>query len=154
MKSNRFAPLMVIVLVVSFLVGISLTAQAKNDEARRLVGVYAKWTQQLRTNQDFANKRVLLIVNGQKKTATINGLLKAVDEALSESQHSIFVVPLVIAEHQDANYASVDVSGTLIKKLTLSSYQPEPNRGLAALVLQYDGETTLPQQVLANLEAK
>lgn len=153
MKSTRFFLVTVAVLVVSFLLG-SATASAKNDEARKLVSVYAKWTQELKSSDGFANKRVLLIVNDQKKSSTVNGLLKAVDSALSESQHSIFVLPLVIAEQQDANFASVEVSGTLIKKLTLSSSQPEPNRGLAALVLEFEGETTLPQQVMTNLESQ
>ena len=154
MKSNRFTLVVVIALAVSFLVGISLTAEAKGNNMRKLVGVQAKRTQQLKADRNFADKRVLFIVNGQKKSVTVDALLGTVDKALSESQHSIFVIPLVIAEQQDANYAAVDVSGTLIKNLTLSSYQPEPNRGLAALVLTYEGETTLPQQVMANLEVK
>jgi hypothetical protein len=154
MKSKRFTFVVVMVVAVSFLVGMSLTAEAKGNNMRKLVGVHARYTQQLKSDRNFANKRVLFIVNGQKKSVTVNDLLGTVDTALSDSQHSIFVVPLVIAEQQDANYAAVDVSGTLIKKLTLSSYQPEPNRGLAALVLKYEGETTLPQQVMANLETK
>ena len=152
MRNRKFCS--IAVMVATMLFGMVLTADAGSKNVRELVGSYVKSTQQLKTNREFANKRVLLMVGSEKKSSTVDALLTAVDQALSNAQHSIFVIPLVVAENQDANYATVNVSGTLIQKLSLSGHQPAQERGLADLVLKYEGDTTLAKQVLANLEIK
>jgi hypothetical protein len=154
MRNRTFFSIAVMAVAAVFILGMTLTADAGSKNVRGLVGNYVKSTQRLKTDRGFANKRVLLMVGSDKKSSTVDALLTSVDNALSDAQHSIFVIPLVVAENQNANYAQIKVSGTLIDEISLSGQQPAQERGLAALILQYEGDTTLARQVLANLEIK
>lgn len=124
---------------------------AKNKSVPNLIGKHEKWVRQVKNDKEFRKKRVLLVVEGQKKATTIEGLLSTVEVALSEPQRSIFVDPLLLAENQQVNYCVVTVSGAVVKAVELSRTQPKAHQGLAALVISFEGDTTLPLQVLVNV---
>lgn len=117
-----------------------------------LVGAHNKWTRKLKGDKEFKNKRVLFIVDGERKSTTVDGLLGTVKSVLSRAQYSIFVDPLLLAESQRMGYANIIVSGAVLSSVELAQTPPPDQAGLAALVLNYTGATTLPLQVLANLQ--
>lgn len=128
------------------------TASARSKSVSNLVGAHSKWSKRLKGDKEFAKKRVLFEVKGQKKATTIEGLLTTVERVLSSAQYSIFIDPLLLAESQGMGYAAINVSGAVVSSVELRSSPPPEHMGLAALVLSYSGSITLPQQVLVNLK--
>ncbi len=127
---------------------------ARSKGLANLVGSYSEWSGKLRSSKPFAKKTVLLEVLDQKKSTTVGALLSTVDSVLSPAQHSIFVDPLILAEHQNVSYVSVEVDGAIVRSIALKPQPPSEQMGVAALVLSFKGDTTLPAQVLANLKSQ
>lgn len=149
--------LLFILLVVSMAIPVLTISEpvlAGSKSAFKLVGDYSREIKALRTNKDFVNKRVLLVVGDQRKSTTLEGLLSAVELALSEPQHSIFVEPILMAQSQNMGYVNVNASGPVIKSVKLAKQPPADHAGLAALVISFEGDTTLPAQALANIRTQ
>ena len=139
------------IFIISTNAAAAGNAKANQKAVKQLVGEYAKAVEKMKGDKEFANKRVLLVVGAERKATTVGGLISAVKLALSEPQHSIFIDPLVLAESQQMGYAKIDVSGAFVSGVDLEAQPPAETRGLAVLVLDYEGDTTLPLQVLANI---
>jgi len=152
MRKTLFAALM-IMAVIPFIAGPA-TAEAGTKNVSKLIGTHSKKIRDLKNSRNFAKKRVLLVIGGQKRATTVEGLLEGVSIALSEPQHSIFIDPLVLAENQEMGYVSVRVNGPFVKSVELSKQPPAEHKGLAALVISYSGDTTLPLQALVNIRAQ
>lgn len=145
--------LLILTPVLSLPINVDAASDAKANKkaVKQLVGEYVKAVDKMKGDQEFINKRVLLVVGTERKATTVGGLISAVKLALSEPQHSIFVDPLVLAQSQQMGYAKIDVSGAYVSGVDLEAQPPAETRGLAVLVLDYEGDTTLPLQVLANI---
>lgn len=143
-----------IALAVLPMLAVSGVGAAKPKGVANLVGAYSDWSKKLVNSKAFAKKTVLLEVLDQKKSTTVGALLSTVDAVLSPAQHNIFVAPLILAEHQNVNYATVEVDGAVVKNVGLRPQPPSEQVGVAALVLSFKGDTTLPAQVLANLQSQ
>ncbi len=152
MRRKLILFMMIGVFVSLPMLGNTPAAQAGTKSLRNLVGAHGKWIQRMKSDKNFAKKRILLVVGDKKKASTVAGLLEAVEIALSEPQHSVFVIPLIVAENQNVSYVSANVSGAFVREIKLSEYPPADQRGLASLVIHFDGDSTLPLQVIANLK--
>ena len=129
-------------------------ALSKGKGVKELVGSHSEWSKGLVNSKAFAGKTILIEVLDQRKSTKIGDLLDTVQSVLSSAQRSIFVDPLLLAEHQNASYATVEVDGAVLKGVSLSSQPPAEQKGVAAMVLTFKGDTTLPNQVLANIQSK
>ncbi|HSA59399.1 MAG TPA: hypothetical protein VLJ37_06905 [bacterium] len=127
-------------------------AFSKGRGVRDLVGEQSGWTKGLINSKAFAGKTILVEIADQRKSTKVGDLFDTVQSVLSASQRSIFVDPLLLAEHQNAAYVTVEVDGAVLKSVGLSSQPPAEQKGVAALVLTFKGDTTLPVQVLANIK--
>jgi hypothetical protein len=136
------------------LLTIEQPAFSKGKGVQELVGEHSNWTHSLVNSKSFVNKTVLIEVQDQRKSTKVGDLLDTVDSVLSSSQRSIFVDPIILAEHQNASYVTVEVSGAVLTGVGLNEQPPAEQRGVAALVLSFKGDTTLPNQVLANLKTQ
>jgi hypothetical protein len=119
-----------------------------------LVGEYSDWADNLSRSKEFGKKTVLLEVLDEKKSTTVKDLLDTVLTVLSPAQRNIFVDPLLVGEHQGVAHVIVEVDGAVVKDVGLRSQPPADQVGVAALVLSFKGDTTLPRQVLVNLKSK
>jgi hypothetical protein len=133
---------------------VSGPAFSRGRGVQELVGEHSSWTQKLRNSKAFANKTVLVEVLDQRKATKVSDLLDTVQVVLSSAQRSIFVDPIILAEHQNAPYVTVEVDGAVLKSVALTNQPPAEQRGVAALVLSFKGDTTLPNQVLANIKSQ
>ncbi len=127
---------------------------AKGRGVRDLVGEHGNWVKGLVNSRAFAGKTILVEVLDQRKSTKVGDLLDTVQSVLSAAQQSIFVDPLLLAEHQNAAYVVVEVDGAVLKGVVLNSQPSAEQKGVAALVLTFKGDTTLPNQVLANIQQK
>lgn len=146
------------ILVVAILAIVPVVfagpAFSKGQGVKNLVGENSNWTKGLINSKAFASKTVLVEVADQRKSTKVGDLLDTVQTVLSAAQRSIFVDPILLAEHQNAAYVTVEVDGAVLKSVGLSSQPPAEQKGVAGLVLTFKGDTTLPNQVLANIQQK
>jgi len=152
MKKKTFAVTMAIA-ILSFLT-VAPPAFSKGKGIQELVGEHANWTRSLVNSKSFANKTVLIEVLDQRKTTKLSDLLDTVQSVLSSAQRSIFVDPILLAEHQNVSYVTVEVDGAVLSNVGLKGQPPAEQKGVASLVLSFKGDTTLPNQVLANLKTQ
>lgn len=129
-------------------------AFSKGKGVQELVGEHSSWTNQLKNSKSFANKTVLVEVLDQKKSTKVSDLLDTVQSVLAAAQRGIFVDPIVLAERQNVSYISVEVDGAVVRGVTLKSQPPAEQQGVASLVISFKGDTTLPNQVLANIKTQ
>jgi hypothetical protein len=146
--------IIVVAMLAVFPLVFAGQVSAKGRGVRDLVGDYSDWSKRLINSKAFAGKTILVEVLDQRKSTKVGELFDIVQSVLSPAQQSIFVDPLLLAEHQSAGYVTVDVDGAVLKGVNLSSQPPAEQRGVAALVLTFKGDTTLPNQVLANIQQK
>jgi hypothetical protein len=139
-------------LAVLSLLTVSGTAFSKGKGVQELVGEHSNWSHGLVNSKAFANKMVLVEVLDQRKSTKMGDLLDTVQTVLSSAQRSIFVDPILLAEHQNVAYVTVDVDGAVVKDIGLMTQPPEAQKGVAGLVISFKGDTTLPNQVLANIK--
>jgi len=152
MKNKKVAVIAVVAFALSL--GFSAGVEAATKNVRKLVGNHVREMQAMKTSKNFSNKRVLMLVDGQQKASTVEGFLTAADNALSEAQQRIIVVPLMLAEFERAKHIIVDINGTTIRQIQFNDFPPDRHRGLAGLVIDFKGDTSLPLQVMANVQAK
>jgi hypothetical protein len=105
----------------------------------------------LDADKNFGKKKLLVVVGQNKKTTTITKFLSTVETVLSDSQYHLFTLPLVMASLQQMPVAKVKVGGTIIADLVIGNALPAGMEGVADMYLIYDGDLSLPAQVLANL---
>lgn len=154
MKKSAILALSLFIIIPAISLPLQSEAASNKKAVKKLVGSYEKEISRLKGSKDFINKRVLFVVEGEKKATTIGGLLAAVEIALSGPQHSIFVDPIVLAQSQQMGYAKVQVNGAFVKSVDLSRQPPADQQGLAALVLDYEGDSTLALQVMVNIKTE
>jgi hypothetical protein len=136
------------------LLTLTQPAFSKGKGIQELVGEHSNWSHGLVNSKAFASKTVLIEVLDQRKSTKVGELLDTVQSVLSASQRSIFVDPILLAEHQNVSYVTIEVSGAVLTKVGLNDQPPAEQKGVAALVLSFKGDTTLPNQVLANLKTQ
>jgi hypothetical protein len=139
-------------LAVLSLFAFSGTAFSKGKGVQELVGDHSDWAHGLVNSKAFANKTVLVEVLDQRKSTKLGELLDTVYTVLSAAQRSIFVDPILLAEHQNVSYVTVDIDGAVVKGVGLMTQPPEAQKGVAQMVITFKGDTTLPNQVLANIK--
>src|SRR5262249_15590594 len=118
-------------LAVLSLLTMIQPAFSKGKGVQELVGEHSTWAHGLVNSKSFSNKTVLIEVMDQRKSTKIGDLLDTVDSVLSSSQRSIFVDPILLAEHQNISYVTVEVDGAVLANLGLKDQAPADQKGVA-----------------------
>jgi hypothetical protein len=136
----------------ALLVGFSIgTLPQSALAARDLLGELAKKVDKLDADKNFGNKKLLIMVGQEKKTTTIDKFLMTVQSNLSDTQYHLFTLPLVMSSLQQMPVAKVTLGGTIVSNLGIGNVVPAGLEGVADVYLLYEGDSSLPAQVIANL---
>jgi hypothetical protein len=137
---------------IALLVGFSFFALSTPAlAARDLLNELAKKVDRLDADKTFEKKKLLIMVGENKKTTTVDKYLATVQSILSDTQYHLFTLPLVMSSLQQMPVAKVNISGTVVASLGIGNSLPAGLEGVADIYLIYEGDASLPSQVLANL---
>lgn len=141
------------VALVAIVLGLSLPMIPLSQvQGKDLTDKLGKEVKKLDKDDALEKSKVLIIVGTMKKVATEKQFLATVKGVLAPSQHDVFTIPLVMTKLQHMPVAKINVSGNVIDNVDMGNVIPAGEQGLANTYLIYEGDTTLPAQVMANLD--
>ncbi len=137
---------------VAILLGFTIFSFSNPALAGRdLLNELGKKVDRLDADKNFEKKKLLIMVGQNKRTTTVDKFLSTIQTILSESQYHLFTLPLVMSSLQQMPVAKIKVSGTIVADLGIGNTLPAGLEGVADIYLIYEGDSTLPSQVMANL---
>jgi hypothetical protein len=136
--------------MVAVMLGLSLTLLPLGSvHGKDIVDKLGKQVKKLDTSEDV---KLLIVAGPLQKVTTEKQFLATVKAVLAPTQHEAFTLPLIMSKLQHMPVAKIQLSGNVIDNVDMGNVIPAGQQGLANTFLIYEGDTTLPAQVIANLD--